>query len=266
MSKMHCDIVKDLLPLYVEDVCSEKSKAEIEEHLKECETCSAYYETLKEEPEVQMDDVTTGNLFEGAFILGIEQKIQKKITANRVVAGFVVLLICIIGTAVCLNLPQKMGYGFGAFVDQRLDVEDVTITEIYQLESGEIFFTAKSDQEFTWPYTDTALYDEGKDCYYSCGMYTYSWWDDHIKGNGTLEEASFIYSPIARDVTGRSYEVSELRFVGKDDESILVWEKGQELEPAPKEIEEEAKELHVYSEDERGGICIFTERALETLE
>lgn len=265
MSKMHCDIVKDLLPLYVEDVCSEKSKAEVEEHLKECEACNSYYEMLKDEPEVQMDDVTNGSLFEGAFILGIEQKIQKKITVNRVITGLVVLLVCIIGSAVCLNLPQKMGYAFGGLVDQRLDVGDVTITEVYQLESGEIFFTAKSDRKFTWPYTDTALYDEGQGLYYSYGMYTYSWWDDYVKGNGTLKEASFVYSPIARDVTGYSCEVSELRFVGKDDESILIWEKGQELEPAPKEIEEEVKQLHVYSEDERGGICIFTESALKTL-
>ncbi len=36
---MHCDVVRDLLPLYVDDVCSEKSKEEIEEHLNECEEC-----------------------------------------------------------------------------------------------------------------------------------------------------------------------------------------------------------------------------------
>lgn len=37
--KLHCDIVEDLLPLYLDDVCSEQSKSAIEEHLQECEVC-----------------------------------------------------------------------------------------------------------------------------------------------------------------------------------------------------------------------------------
>lgn len=37
--KLNCKIVEDLLPLYVDNVCSEQSKQAVEEHLKECENC-----------------------------------------------------------------------------------------------------------------------------------------------------------------------------------------------------------------------------------
>lgn len=36
-----CDIIKDLLPLYHDDVCSDDSKRTVEEHLSHCENCRA---------------------------------------------------------------------------------------------------------------------------------------------------------------------------------------------------------------------------------
>ncbi len=47
MSKRDCDIIKDLLPSYVDGICSEASKEWIEEHLKECEECWALAELMK---------------------------------------------------------------------------------------------------------------------------------------------------------------------------------------------------------------------------
>ena len=37
--KIHCKIIGDLLPLYVDGVCSEESKKAVEEHLPDCSTC-----------------------------------------------------------------------------------------------------------------------------------------------------------------------------------------------------------------------------------
>ena len=47
MSKRECDIIKDLLPSYVDEICSEASKEWIEEHLKECEECRKTVNILK---------------------------------------------------------------------------------------------------------------------------------------------------------------------------------------------------------------------------
>ena len=40
--KIHCNIAKDLMPLYIDDALSEESKAAVEEHLTGCEGCREY--------------------------------------------------------------------------------------------------------------------------------------------------------------------------------------------------------------------------------
>ncbi len=42
-----CEIVKDLLPLYIDNVCMEGSRELVEEHLKTCETCRKEYRLMK---------------------------------------------------------------------------------------------------------------------------------------------------------------------------------------------------------------------------
>lgn len=43
----NCDIVEDLIPMYVEDLTSEGSNQFIKEHLKSCENCSGYLENME---------------------------------------------------------------------------------------------------------------------------------------------------------------------------------------------------------------------------
>lgn len=47
MKNKECDIIKDLLPSYVDEICSEASKEWIEEHLKSCGECKRTAEMLK---------------------------------------------------------------------------------------------------------------------------------------------------------------------------------------------------------------------------
>lgn len=46
--RIDCDIIKDLLPLYAENMVSEKSKSMVEEHLAECEDCKNTYGSMVE--------------------------------------------------------------------------------------------------------------------------------------------------------------------------------------------------------------------------
>ena len=47
MNKKECDIIKDLLPSYVDNICSEASNEWIKAHLVECRECRAIAEALK---------------------------------------------------------------------------------------------------------------------------------------------------------------------------------------------------------------------------
>lgn len=44
MQKTHCNIIKDLMPSYIDELCSEESKQLVEEHFKECNNCKKLYE------------------------------------------------------------------------------------------------------------------------------------------------------------------------------------------------------------------------------
>lgn len=46
---MNCEIIKDLLPLYIDDVCSPATKAAVEEHLQHCPDCKTLYQSMARE-------------------------------------------------------------------------------------------------------------------------------------------------------------------------------------------------------------------------
>lgn len=50
MTPLDCDVARDLMPLCLEDVASEKSRAQVNEHLESCEDCRLVYEDMKKDP------------------------------------------------------------------------------------------------------------------------------------------------------------------------------------------------------------------------
>ncbi|MBR6678345.1 MAG: zf-HC2 domain-containing protein, partial [Oscillospiraceae bacterium] len=46
---MKCEIIKDLLPSYIDELTSEVSNEAVEQHLSECESCRSYYEQMKQQ-------------------------------------------------------------------------------------------------------------------------------------------------------------------------------------------------------------------------
>ena len=46
--KINCGVIRDLLPLYADDVCSEESRGLVQEHLQECSDCSDMLRQLQE--------------------------------------------------------------------------------------------------------------------------------------------------------------------------------------------------------------------------
>ena len=60
---MKCEIIRDLIPLYLDNVCSEDSRKLVEDHLSECSECRKYMkeletelEMVKEKKEVDLDE------------------------------------------------------------------------------------------------------------------------------------------------------------------------------------------------------------------
>lgn len=49
---MNCDIIKDLIPLYIDGCCSDESKNVVEEHFKACSECKKLFEEMKEPTDI----------------------------------------------------------------------------------------------------------------------------------------------------------------------------------------------------------------------
>ena len=54
-----CNIIRDLLPLYAEDMVSEDSRALVDEHLCTCDSCTKELAELKKAPKVPVEVETT---------------------------------------------------------------------------------------------------------------------------------------------------------------------------------------------------------------
>jgi predicted anti-sigma-YlaC factor YlaD len=94
--KVSCEIVKDLLPLYIDNICSKESSLLIEEHLKECDDCRRDMENMKKELPVE---VIVENLEEAKRIKKIRERWYKDML-KYLVYGAVGMLILILFVAI----------------------------------------------------------------------------------------------------------------------------------------------------------------------
>ena len=51
--KYPCDLIRDIMPLYHDEVASEESRKAVEEHMKECSACREYYDIMCESDVVE---------------------------------------------------------------------------------------------------------------------------------------------------------------------------------------------------------------------
>ena len=86
-----CNIIKDLLPLYADDMVSEDSKALIEDHLCTCDSCANELENLKKMPRIPAEvDISS--------LRRVENTIQRK--KKLTVATALLTLVAVLVTGV----------------------------------------------------------------------------------------------------------------------------------------------------------------------
>lgn len=101
-----CEIVKDLLPLYQDDICSDSSKKMIDEHLITCEGCKSLLQKLKD---TQLEEQLT---LEKNNILGLHARKERKKTFTIGICTASILMIPVI---VCLICNLAIGHALDWF-------------------------------------------------------------------------------------------------------------------------------------------------------
>jgi hypothetical protein len=102
MKQVSCDVIQDLIPLYVEDMLSEDSKILVETHLDECEECREYLNELQEITSIPLEaDVKP--------LRNIQATLQKKKWQAIILAALITLLIGTL-TVVFMTAPDYLPY------------------------------------------------------------------------------------------------------------------------------------------------------------
>ena len=98
--KISCEIIKDLLPLYHDGVCSDDSRAMIEEHLLECGSCKTELQAMDEAFFTNNKDQ---NLHEAEAIKKLSRR-WKKGMLKSLLKGVLISIIVIAAIALVLYL------------------------------------------------------------------------------------------------------------------------------------------------------------------
>gem|GEM_PF-822557 len=275
MNKISCDVIKDLLLLYKDDMCSEKSGEMIEAHLSECADCREYLKALNEElPPVTL---TRGGGPPANEDIEVFRKISRRL--NRIKAAAilsVIFTIFVISTVIYFVKEYNTNL---RLPDRRIAAEDIRITELYQLENGDFYITLESEYPCTIAsfgqiespdgrsYTES--YDNGISCLslertsklehvFLSGLYSkkYSF---VIPNQEILNPDAFdlIDSPEGEPDDSQSanpavivHKNTRIYYEGKYNEQLPIWEKGQKVRPAPESVEKRVRRQQDMEENE----------------
>ena len=87
-NEINCEIIKDLLPLYVDKLVSEETKNIVEEHIEECDNCKSTLEDMNPVEKINPED----NIKQVDCFKKIKKKSRKKIVIS-ILLGMIFTLI-----------------------------------------------------------------------------------------------------------------------------------------------------------------------------
>lgn len=142
---MNCDIIKDLIPLSEEGLCSEESDRLIAEHIKTCETCRMLYE---ETPQTTVNTSPMPDKEE--TFKKVNRKIKRMTWKTWIIGGILLVILAALGFLTFGQITKKQGFvsfetiiqSFearkiaGYIADKDFDAYVNSISDIY---SGDIF-------------------------------------------------------------------------------------------------------------------------------
>ena len=220
---MNCGIIRDLLPLYHDGVCSPESRGEVEEHLKTCPDCrgalAAMDAPLPEVEKAAADDAAAVKKISGAWKRDKRRAWWK---GALIAAAMCAVLAGLWAAATQLNLFP-------------VDPATIEITNVRQLRDGRILYHFYIDDDLGL-HQISYEYDENGNMY--CiplrALITEKRWEGNSPANmERILDMRLVAS--AAEYRGAP-EVTRVWY-GQGENAILLWEQGMDL-PAANEQDE----------------------------
>ena len=104
MEKINCNVIQDILPLYIDDVVSDDTKELVEEHLQNCEICQRVYHETKADLENDMKiSAQTKESSNEANDLKSFRKFLKKRKIKTILLSIAATVICFVAVFTFLH-------------------------------------------------------------------------------------------------------------------------------------------------------------------
>lgn len=221
--KISCEIIKDLLPLYHDDVCSKESRNLVEEHLSECAICQE--ELIK----INKEYTSTHTYTDETKLIQRIANVWKKDKMRAFIKGVVMMfLICALLVGVFAGLTQWKVIP--------VPLEQLEVSNVCQLADGRIAYHLYVTDDRDLHFIKYTTNDDGT--YYETPYRSV------IEGKRSMETGLYndyqVIDLAEKNAYQKTYgdgiEITSC-YVGSKENGILIWKKGMNLPPASEEIE-----------------------------
>ena len=150
MAKITCNVVRDLLPLYVDDVLSDDSIKVVEDHISDCTECRDLYLKMKD----PVADNGTERCSDGQKAL---KKIRRSIIKKQLITALITA-VCVVTIACSLFYVLVVHEKYIPYEDAALYVSDEAIRSNRNFYKSSGVYTP--DGETMFMYMTTTMYTE----------------------------------------------------------------------------------------------------------
>lgn len=222
---MEHEIILDLLPLYHDGVCSDASRAAVEEHLKNCEICR---EALAE-MDAPLPEAERKAADDAAAVKRISQEWKRGKWKARLKGAVIALVVC-----------AALAGGYWAlfqWYSRQVPMDVLEVTELAQLADGRVVFHMFVNDQYDLNRVD---YLEEDGIQYIVPLRPLLCRERST--NGGLWDWDYCLDVAEHNTWNERYgdgEAITAVYLGKGENAVLLWEEGMELPAAS--AEQEAK-------------------------
>ncbi len=235
MSEMSCQVIRDLLPLYVDGALSDESRALVEAHLAECEDCKRELARMREEiPAPRGEEPGVAEALKG-----LNRALKRTKFKAIAIAVAAAVLVGWVGIAAWGHLAMTW--------EVRISPEMAMISDLCHTTSGMILYhksmkdgIAANGGSMGYAQDEEAIYIDFTRRKINPGKESQLDMDDWEWIDTTLRDGQFVYPTKYDFDTDETVEwgiVKSIR-VGTPDDYVTVWEEGVDIPLADPETDE----------------------------
>lgn len=178
MNRLECKTVRDLLPLYMDGICSEESQKLVDEHLAQCSDCKKIFEQMN----MPVEAPITAD--EGKSAL---QRIKKKIRKKYVILAVITALLAGLWTGLSI---------FMQLVETPMSYEEVKVSVVQDKKTPTKYNLTFSGPSYEGLYGEAELVAENEQYEYLAEVIhcTSSMWSRTFKRKPMKNEVTMTFS------------------------------------------------------------------------